>query len=394
MSNGASAVAADGVVRRGRYLLAAVAGAAALAWAVGLYIEPKRGWASLLMVAFMLLSLALGAVCFVALQHVSGARWSVPVRRVAEAIGTTLPVGAVFLLPIGLGLGTLYHWTHADGHDPVLAAKSWWLNLPFFVGRSLVYLAVWAFLAFRLWRGSVAQDVDGDPSHTRSNVRWSVGFLLLFAPTFSAAAFDWLMSLDPHWASTMFALYQFSGAFVSGLALLLVVVVLLRRAGRLPNVGVAHLHDLGRLLFGFSSFWAYLWFCQLMLIWYANIPEETGWYLRQWHGGWGLVSIIVPVLLWVIPFFGLMRRESKRNESTLLHVAACVLVGRWLDLGLNIFAALDLPLWIGPAEVGATVLAVVALVLAVRNRLAHAPLVPKGDPRLPQGSAHHVGIAM
>lgn len=396
MSNGLRVIAQrdEAGTRRLRVILSSIGALAAAAWLGGLALEPKRALASSLVIAFLLLSLALGAICFVALQHVSGARWSVPVRRVAEGIGTTMPLGAIFLVPIGVGLGTLYHWTHPDAHDAVLAAKTWWLNMPFFVARAGVYLLAWTLLAHRLWSRSVSQDADKSVRHTRSNVRWSVIFLLVFAPTFSAASFDWLMSLDPHWASTMFGLYQFAGAFVSALALLLIVVIQLRRAGQLPEVGSAHLHDLGRLLFGFASFWAYLWFCQLMLVWYANIPEETQWYLRQWRGGWALVSIVVPVLLWVIPFFGLLPRGAKRNERVLLHVAACVLVGRLLDLALNVFAALDLPMLVGPAEIGATVLGAIALIVAIRARLARASLVPEGDPHLSDGKKHHVGIAM
>lgn len=395
MSNGAIAIASLPGLRRGRQALVVVAALGAAAWVVGLFLEPLRGWVSLLVAAVFVLTIPLGALLFVALQHVSGARWSVPVRRVAEAIGTTLPAGAAMLLTVGLGVHTLYHWTHADGTDVVLASKAWWLNLPFFLARTPVYLAIWGFFAWRLWQESVDQDRTGSVVHTQRNVRWSVLYLLTFAITFSAASFDWIMSLDPHWATTMFAVYQFSGAFVSALATLVVTVIVLRRSGPLSKiVGPGHLQDLGRLLFGFSCFWAYLWFCQLMLIWYANMPEETIWYDRQWTGGWALISGIVPALIWVIPFFALMRREAKRSERVLLHVAACILVGRLLDVGLNAFTALDLPLSVGPAEVGATLLGVSLFLLALGWRLSSAPLVPRADPYLESGKHHHIGHAM
>lgn len=362
--------------------------------AVGSILEPQRGLSSLLVVGVMVATLGVGAGFFVALQHVTGAGWSAPLRRIPEAIAQTIPVGGLLLLPALVAARVVYPWLHpAEAASHELASKSWWLSYPFFLGRSLAYLAIWTFLAHRLWHNSVAQDSDGDLVHTRRNVRLSVGYLLLFGVTFSAASFDWLMSLDPHWATTMFAVYNFAGTFVSSIALIIVVVISLRRAGMLGSeIGVSHLHDLGRLMFGFSSFWAYIWFSQLMLIWYANMPEETAWYLRRLDHGWVVPFAILPVIMWIIPFFSLMTRAAKRSETALLHVAALVLVGRWLDLLVIVAPSQAVRGWpVGFAELGATLLAASGLFLAIVASLRRAPLVAQRDPYLQEGIHHHVG---
>jgi hypothetical protein len=240
-------------------------------------------------------------------------------------------------------------------------------------------------------RTSRRQDSDGDAAHTRRNARLSVIFILAFAVTFWLASFDWIMSLEPHWASTIFGVYNFAGMFSSGIAALILLVVWLRRTGPLRDfVNQEHLHDLGKLYFAFSTFWMYIWFSQYMLIWYANITEESAYFVRRQQGAWGTLLVLNVFLNWVVPFLALLSKRVKRNPRTLAKVAAVGLAGRWLDLYLMIApAAAPGPPRIGPIEIGLTAGACAVFVLLFRRSLRQAEPVPIGDPRLSESLAYH-----
>lgn len=376
--------------------LSAGAAIGAMLVGAGLAIEGARGWAALLHAGTYLVSLAATATLLVALAYVTGAGWSVVFRRIPEAIGSSVAWSALVLAPAMIGIGALYHWSHADAlaEDAVLAGKAPWLNVPFFLARGAGYVAIWALFAWMLRRNSVAQDRDGDLARTRANVRWSTLYIVVYGLTFVASSFDWLMSLDPHWFSTMWGVYNFAGSMVSALAVTLVAIVLMRKSGALPEVRDDHLHDLGRLLFGFTCFWAYIWFSQYMLIWYANIPEETGWFVHRAHGGWEVLFWATPIFLFVIPFFALLPRASKRSDSVLLHVSIVVLIGRWLDLYVTIQPTVSETPALGLSEIGATLLGVCVIALAIGASLRNASMVPRKDPFLEESLHHHVGHTM
>jgi hypothetical protein len=275
--------------------------------------------------------------------------------------------------------------------DHLLAGKAAWLNVPFFIARSVGYVAIWSLFAWALRKNSIAQDRDGKLAHTRANVRWATVYLVVYGLTFAASSFDWLMSLDPHWFSTMWGVYNFAGSIVSALAVTLIVLILLKRGGALPDLTAHHLHDLARLLFGFSCFWAYIWFSQYMLIWYANMPEETGWFAHRTTGGWEVLFWAIPTLLFAVPFFALLRRDAKRSEAVLLHVSVVVLVGRWIDLFVTIQPAVSETPAVGLSEIGATILGVSVVALAIGASLRNASLVPLRDPYIEESLHHHVG---
>ena len=237
------------------------------------------------------LSISLGALFFVALQHASRAGWSVAVRRVAEIMAANTLVMAVLFLPILLpllfGNTALYQWLDPAvvAADHVLAGKSAYLNLPFFVVRAVAFFAVWGGLVWYFWRRSLEQDDSGDANLTLRMERVSYPALLLFAVTITFAAFDWIMSLTPHWYSTIFGVYYFAGAVVGFLAAVILALITLQKTGHLTStITLEHYHELGKLLFAFIVFWGYIAFSQYMLIWYANIPEETVWYLPRQQG--------------------------------------------------------------------------------------------------------------
>jgi len=360
---------------------------------LGVFVAPQRAWANLLLLSFALSGLGLGGAFFIALQYVSGAGWATALRRVPEAMFLNLPVGAVGLILVLLFRPSLYPW-----YDPTpeLAShltgfKLFWLDRPFFLLRSVTYLAVWLVLARALIRNSRLQDADGDPRHTSRNHRLSAIFMPVFGLTFCLASFDWIMSLEPEWFSTIFGVYNFAGLFVATMALIVVVSVWLQGAGPFRDVLTAeHLHDFGKLLFGFATFWAYIWFSQYMLIWYANIPEETGYFELRWSGAWSSLFLLNFTVNWAIPFFVLLLRWSKRSGSVMSKVGLLLLVGHWLDLFMMIMPPVtgaanpQFGLW----ELGSFAAAVGIVPLLMLKGLNAAAAVPHRDPRLQQSLSH------
>jgi len=357
---------------------------------VGWTVAAERTCPSLLLGSVYALGIGLGGLLFIAFGYITGAGWHVALRRVPEAMTATLPVTAILMVAALAGFPVLYEWSHADAvaADPLLQGKAPWLNTSAFMARAVVCLGVWILFAAALRRNSRRQDETGRIELTARNRVLSVLFLIAFIVTFSVASIDWLMSLEPHWYSTVFAVYHFAGIFVSGLATLTIVLIVLRRLGPLASVlRPDHLHDIGKLTFGFATFWGYIWFCQYMLIWYGNIPEETAHFVLRHEGAWEPLFALNPIVNWLIPFLLLLPRSAKRSESVMLGVALLLLAGHALDLYLAIlppFAGPRLGLW----EIGPVVGALSLTALALFRMLGRAPLVPRGDPMLTE-SLHH-----
>ncbi|MFB3819253.1 MAG: hypothetical protein ACE147_16450, partial [Candidatus Methylomirabilales bacterium] len=290
-------------------LFRVLVGLGGLAVLSGLVVAPARTWPTVLLAALWLLGVGLGGLLFVAIQYVSGAAWSVAFRRVPEAMTAALPAGALLLVAVLLGHPTLYPWVGKSWTDPegTLWFRHWWLSQPFFLARSVIYLAAWLGFAFAILRSSRRQDQDGDVALTGKNARLSAGCLVVCGITLWLASFDWILSLEPEWYSTIFGVYHFAGVMTGGLAVLIILAVRLNRWGILPAVPTEqHLLDLGRLLFAFCTFWMYIWFSQYMLIWYANIPEETAYFVRRLDPGWDALFLANMLLNWAIPFLALL----------------------------------------------------------------------------------------
>ena len=341
------------------------------------------------------LSIALGALFFVTLQHLVRAGWSVTVRRLAELMAGALPVLAVLFLPILVamlaGQANLYSWVDSEmmHNDHLLHKKMAFLNVPFFAARCAIYFGFWA-LAARYWlRRSTAQDQSGDILITARLQSVSAPAMILFALTLTYAAFDLLMSLTPTWYSTIFGVYFFAGCVMSFFAAISLFAMLLQRSGRLATViTTEHYQDLGKFLFGFVFFWGYIGFSQFMLIWYANIPEETEWYAPRMAGGWGWMSLALLFGHFCVPFLGLVSRHVKRNRFGLAFWATFLLVMHWIDLYWIVmphldehhipFGMIDVACLLG---VGGVVAATVAYLGSGRA------LVPVRDPRLSEALA-------
>jgi hypothetical protein len=369
-----------------RRLMQVGAAVGLLTFAAGVVVAPARAWANLLLINYFLLGLGLAGLLFVALQYVTGAAWGAALRRVAEAMSAILPFALAGLAMVFAFRPELYPWTreHFDGF------KGAWLNRPFFLFRAAVFAAAWILFSRAVLHHSRQQDVDGNAAHTRRNRAWSAAFLAVFAVTFWLASFDWIMSLEPQWYSTIFGIYNFAGLFASGIAALILLCVWLERCGPLRRLlRDEHLHDLGKLLFAFCTFWMYIWFSQYMLIWYANIPEEAQYFVRRLQGTWQPLFILNVFLNWIVPFLALLPRPAKRSASLLVKVAAVVLLGRWLDLYLMIMPALGDRPAVGIWEL-ALAMGGAALFLAVFTRaLRAAAIVPLHDPALQESLHYH-----
>ncbi len=356
-------------------------------------VDPSRCAFLYLTALVFVTSVSVGALAWLLILNLTGSVWSVSLRRLLENLTRPLPWMALLFIPIAANLARLYVWADAArvATDPELARKSIWLNPTAFTVRTALYLATWALVAGLLNRGSTRQDQTGDLALVRRMRSTSTWGLIAVALTSSFAASDWVMSLDPHWTSSIFGIYFWAGALVSAPAALILLVLALHAAGRLrQTVTVEHLHDLGKLLFGFVIFWAYIAFSQYFLICYANFPEETRWYVVRRAGDWNTLSWALVFGHFVVPFFLLLPRSMKRNRFWLGFVAAWVLVFHYADLYWLIMPSLrsagsepyrHVVAWPLTSAILCGWGAIVAR--ACRTR----PLVAIGDPRLSESIA-------
>jgi hypothetical protein len=320
----------------------------------GLWLAPARAWASLLVGAVYLVSLGLGATIFVAIQYLFRAGWAVVFRRVPEAMSACLPAaaGLVFLIFL-FGRTELYEWARPEAvaASPMLQHKAIYLNAPFFLVRAGLAFAAWIGFSAWLRRRSRQQDADGDLAHTGKNQEIAAGFLVVCAATLIFTSFDWIMSLEPRWSSTLFPACYFAGIFLGGLAAMTLLVIALHEREMLPGVTPEHRHELGRLLCAASAGWAYLWFSQFALIYYTNVPDEAVYYTRRFEGMGGLLTVASLALNAFLPAALLLTPRARRSARRLAGVCAAVLLGRWLDLDLMILPTAGTPLVLGWPEV-------------------------------------------
>jgi hypothetical protein len=348
--------------------------------------------------AFMFaLSIALGCLGFVLIQHAVRAGWSVTVRRIAENAAMTLPVFAILFIPIALLAHDIFAWTHEEHLDDILKAKAPYLNLNFFYVRAAVYFVVWTGLAWFFYSKSKAQDRGGQHALTKQMWFLSGVGILLFGLTQTFAAFDWLMSLQPHWYSTIFGVYFFAGSIIGAYAFMTLVSKGLQNAGLMKTaMTTEHYHDLGKFLFGKTVFWAYIGFSQFFLIWYANIPEETEFFIHRMHHGWGVITWAMPITHFFLPFFFLLSRHVKRHPVGIIVGAVYLMAVHIIDIywlvmpnfgahgsGAAPHAFTDV--WI---DIAALVGVVGVFIGAFMFFLNRGKVVAIGDPRIEEALAH------
>jgi hypothetical protein len=308
------------------------------------YFSTGHGDISYLVGYMGVLGICLCALFFTMLQHITRAGWSIPVRRLAENMAGTLPIMLLLFLPIIFSInsdhGIYSHWTEKyniregqPGYDAIIYGKSSYLNPTFFCVRVGIYFLIWIGLATYFRRNSIKQDETGDPAISMRLSRVAAPGILLFALTITFAAFDWIMSIDPHWFSTIFGITYFAGGFMSFFAFTIILSKWLNKKGYyIEGINREHYHDMGKLMFSFMVFWTYTNFSQYMLIWYANLPEETAWFTHRSEHGWGAVGTLLIIGHFFFPFVFLLSRNVKRNGTLLPIGAAIMLVMHCLDM--------------------------------------------------------------
>ena len=362
-----------------------------------------RIWANLWLNGVFFTGIALIGVFFVAVQYVAWAGWSTTILRVPLSFGSFLPIGAgILILTFIVGNHDLFHWTHSylvdpesSQYDKLIDDKSIYLNVPFFMARMVIFLGLWILMYFLIRKKAVQEDEekkDGRFLAYNKSISLSAVFIVIFAVTSSMAAWDWVMSIDPHWFSTLFGWYMFASWFVTGLAVITLVIVLLKEQGYMAYVNANHLHDMGKFMFAFSVFWTYLWFAQFLLYYYANIPEETIYFLirMEYFGGmYKPLQFFILFINFVFPFLFLMTRESKRFPLFLKIAALAIIVGHWLDFYLMIMpGALEEQSGFGLIEFGTVALFTGLFMFVTATSLSKLNLVPVNHPMLEE-SLHH-----
>lgn len=356
---------------------------------------------SLLMGGFLFAGLALFGVFFNAMGSMANAGWHTVIRRVPETYYKFLPVAGglllvVFIIPLITGVDwTHHHWAGADlATDPVLAGKSAVLNYPVMIATVIFFIGGWFLFGFLIRKFSLAEDTEGGLANFKKGIRTSAAFLPFFALSFCFAAFLWVMSLEPHWFSTIYGVYCFAGMFVLGMTITMVIVFHLKEKGNLPQASEEHLHDLGKFMFAFSIFWAYIWTSQYLLIWYANLPEEGAYYVLR-MGDYGFLFVFNLVLNFVWPFLAFMTRNGKRKGLSIKIVAVGMLLGRFLDMFLLVMPGVMGPDWgffTIIASLGFLIFLGGIFVMVIFKAIEKAPLIAKNHPYLEESLHHDVGI--
>jgi hypothetical protein len=322
-------------LRRAQRIALVVGALGLVATALGAVLDVEQALRSYLAGFVFWTGAGLGCLAILMINHLTGGAWGASIRRLLESGAGTLPVMAIFFIPIAVGMERLYEWADPEvmAHDPLLQAKQPYLNVPFFLVRALVYFGVWTLLARSLSRWSLAHDQTDDPKPAYRLELWSRGGLVLFGLTGTFAAFDWMMSLEPHWYSTIYGLLYLGGGALTAFAVMIPLAALLSSEGPLRRVITPDVfHDLGKLMLAFVMLWAYFAFSQFLIVWSANLTEEIPWYLRRLEGGWQWVALAIVIFHFGLPFLLLLSRRLKRNPRQLAAVAIGLVVVRYLDV--------------------------------------------------------------
>jgi hypothetical protein len=370
---------------KGRNTLVLAVLISVVACVAGYLNDPVRFHRSYLIAFAYVAAAGLGAFFFVMVQYLTGSAWSVTMRRIMENIMITLPACAILFLPIAFGLKDIYPWMDKVA-IPLQGTKGAYLTENFFVLRTYIYFALWSIWIFSIYYQSTKQDKERSARQMNVIARWSAPGLFLAVVVGTLAAYDWLMSLEPHWYSTIFGLYILAGGALTFMSFVTLICMGFRRAGILKNsITVEHYHDLGKWLFALTAFYTYMAFSQYLLIWYANLPEETIWYRHRSVGSWLGISLAMPFIRFLIPFFVMLSRPAKRSLKMIAALAIWSIVVEYIDLYWVVmptyFKSGPQISWMDFATLAAT-LSVCGLVFWSRFR--KNKLAPVGDLRFEQ----------
>ena len=355
----------------------------------------NKPWAAFYVAAFFFMMISLGVLAFYAIQQAAQAGWSPVLFRVMEGITAYLLPGAaivfVVLLLSGMHFNHLFVWMDADvvANDRLLQGKVGYLNVPFFLIRAAIYILGWVAYRHFSRKFSLAQDTAEDNRYFKKNFRIAAGFLVFFLVSESMMSWDWIMSVDPHWFSTLFGWYVFASMFVSGITVIALITIYLKSKGYLEHVNDSHIHDLAKFMFGISIFWTYLWFSQFMLIWYSNIPEEVTYFVTRIED-YKLPFFGMLVLNFIFPLLLLMNSDYKRINWFVVMTGIVILIGHYVDVFNMIMPATVGDQWfIGVAEIGSVLFFLGLFIFVVFNALTKAPLLPKRNPFIEESKHFH-----
>ncbi len=361
----------------------------------------NRPWSALYVSVLFFMAIALGAAFFLCIQYVTQAGWSVVVQRVMEGIVVFIPIGGIIILIIflasGLHMNHIFHWMvegitdpNSENYDSIIAGKSGYLNFPFFFVRAIIYIVGWTWFMKVIRKNSLAQDASPQGNKFwKRNFNMSAAFLVFFGITSSTGAWDWIMSLDPHWFSTLFGWYVFSGMFVTSVTVMAMITIYLKNKGLMPQVNDSHLHDLTKFMFAISIFWTYLWFSQFLLIWYSDIPEEVTYYMARFDD-YKTPFFTMLVLNFVCPLLILINSDFKRIPWFILFAGILIIIGHWLDIFVMVMPGTVGMYWyIGLPEIGGFLATAGIFVYVVMNQISKVSLLPKGNPFLKESENFH-----
>ena len=356
----------------------------------------NRPWAALYVAAFFFFMIALGVLAFYAIQYAAQAGWSPVLFRVMEGITAYVLPGALIVLLIAVASGTIGHynlfvWMDPEvvEHDKLIQGKSGYLNLTWFVIRGIIFISGWSLYRHFSRKFSLAQDKADDNKNFKKNFRISAAFLVFYIYTESMMSWDWIMSVDPHWFSTLFGWYVFASMFVSGITVIAMISIYLKSKGLLEFVNDSHIHDLAKFMFGISIFWSYLWFSQFMLIWYSNIPEEVTYFVTRIED-YKLPFFGMLAMNFIFPLLLLMNSDYKRINWFVIMAGIVILCGHYIDVFNMIMPATVGERWfIGIPELGSILLFAGLFLWIVFTALGKAPLLAKGNPFIKESEHFH-----
>ena len=355
----------------------------------------NKPWAALYVAAFFFFMISLGVLAFYGIQRAAQAGWSPVLFRVMEGItGYLLPGGIIVIVILalsGMHFNHLFIWMDPEvvAHDKLIAGKTGFLNLPFFLARAIFFLSGWSLYRYFSRKFSLAQDEATDIYNHKKNFRISAAFLVFYIVTESIMSWDWIMSIDPHWFSTLFGWYVFASMFVSGITTIALVTIYLKSKGYLEFVNDSHIHDLGKFMFGISVFWTYLWFSQFMLIWYSNIPEEVTYFITRIED-YNLPFFGMVVMNFVFPLLILMNSDYKRINYFIVMAGIVIILGHYMDVFNMIMPSAVGDQWfVGAAEIGGFLFFLGLFIFVVFKELTKAPLLAKGDPYMGESERFH-----